>query len=46
MIKRLGQERYELVKARGRYTGKTDRALVELYLKQKIKELEKAVKNA
>jgi 5-methylcytosine-specific restriction endonuclease McrA len=40
MIKRLGQERYDLVKARGRYTGKTDRDLIKLYLKEKIKELE------
>lgn len=39
MISKIGQDRYDMVQARRRHD-RIDRKLIELYLKQKISELD------
>jgi len=40
MIRKLGQQGVDMLKARTRAYGMPDRVLITIYLKQKIKELE------
>jgi len=39
MIRKIGQEGIDLLKARARYTVKIDRELIKLYLEKRIEEL-------
>ena len=40
MLKRLGQERYDMLEHRARQVGKVDKEAIRLYLNQKIKEMD------